>query len=432
MTRILIVDDDQANRNILTRMLEAEFEVEIIEATNGLEALAELSRHPVSLVLLDVRMPIMDGVETLEAIRTSPELSSLPVCIMTVDRKETLVLRTLQLGVEDFILKPFNPRVALPRIRRLLALSSDPPACKRRAFSFDGDSQILIVDESDQFRGFFREQVAARCGIVDVRSGVEALQHCLERAPDAVFVGEHIGLLDRERLARKIRELDDCRTAFLIAIAPFDSRPTRPPDGYDGVLVQTFDRSVFWAGITAAVRTHETTLLSRDSALVRATVTAVQQACGLLLDLEVTSAPASPDSQRREWRGVRLTLDDKRVTTVLEYAMPVMVVRSGLGRQRGAASPHLFGEDDVATAISEIATTAGRRLVAAFMAGGVAVEPGVTEPLPDWVNDRTDSAADDGLVDAFATAFKSGEGELCARLILRQHASEAVALKTTT
>ena len=119
---VLIVDDIEINRDALGVILEDDYN--LIYAENGKEALEAMYRHEddLSVVLLDLNMPVMDGYEVMERIRQDERLSHLPVIVLTADKNAEL--QALQMGAVDFITKPFDiPEVILTRVDRILELS---------------------------------------------------------------------------------------------------------------------------------------------------------------------------------------------------------------------------------------------------------------------------------------------------------------------
>ena len=135
---ILIVDDEPRIRDFVRMNLELEH-YNVIEATNGIEAIDELREHLPDLVVLDVMMPEMDGFETLKAMR---EVSNVPVIMLTVRQDEQDRIRGLDLGADDYIAKPFNPRELLSRIRALLRRSFMPPPARKTEIEVDPDLKI--------------------------------------------------------------------------------------------------------------------------------------------------------------------------------------------------------------------------------------------------------------------------------------------------
>ena len=121
---VLIVDDEQINRNILGHIVGDDFDC--VFATNGEEAVAKIQEHGelLSLVLLDLRMPVMDGFEVIRWMKSSDDYAEIPVIVLTSD--ESAEVDSLQLGASDFIMKPFSvPEVILTRMQKTIELYED-------------------------------------------------------------------------------------------------------------------------------------------------------------------------------------------------------------------------------------------------------------------------------------------------------------------
>ncbi len=119
---VLVVDDQELNRDVLEMILEDSYKV--ICAENGKEAIALMQKHceELSLVLLDLMMPVMNGFEVLEFVRNDEELRKIPVIVLTAEKKAEL--KALQMGAADFITKPFDMHeVILARAGRIIELS---------------------------------------------------------------------------------------------------------------------------------------------------------------------------------------------------------------------------------------------------------------------------------------------------------------------
>ena len=118
---VLVVEDQEINRDVLGMILEDDYDV--IYAENGEEGLEQMRSHldKLSIVLLDLMMPVMDGFEVLRHMRGDPELASMPVIVLTAEKNAEL--RALQLGAADFITKPFDAHeVILARVARIIEL----------------------------------------------------------------------------------------------------------------------------------------------------------------------------------------------------------------------------------------------------------------------------------------------------------------------
>ena len=139
---ILVVDDETINRQMLGFMLSAQYEV--LYAENGLEAWAMIEQYAekLSLVILDILMPEMDGLQLLEKVKTSKAYCNIPVMMLTSDKESELT--ALRLGAMDFITKPYDaPEIILARIQRII--------------EFVEDKQIIQDYEHDPLTGLYTD-----------------------------------------------------------------------------------------------------------------------------------------------------------------------------------------------------------------------------------------------------------------------------------
>jgi two-component system chemotaxis response regulator CheY len=107
---ILVVDDSAAIRKILTRVLrQTGMAIQTIhEAGDGQDALAVMAQHKVDLVLTDINMPKMDGLQLLASIKASPQWHTIPVVMITTEGGETKVAEAVRLGAAGYVRKPFT------------------------------------------------------------------------------------------------------------------------------------------------------------------------------------------------------------------------------------------------------------------------------------------------------------------------------------
>lgn len=105
---ILAVDDDLINLKLLKSMLIKNPDVkEVIEAKNGADAIGQIkSRSDINLILLDIIMPIMNGLEVLKVVRSDKNIEQIPIIVLTTD--ETKKTEALELGANDFLMKPIR------------------------------------------------------------------------------------------------------------------------------------------------------------------------------------------------------------------------------------------------------------------------------------------------------------------------------------
>lgn len=117
---ILIVDDVTTNLKLAAEVLQGHYKLSM--AKSGAQAIQFLQKARPDLILLDIRMPEMDGYETLEAIKANPDTANIPVVFLTVDDQRESEIKGLKMGAMDFILKPFEPGVMLSRIDKILQI----------------------------------------------------------------------------------------------------------------------------------------------------------------------------------------------------------------------------------------------------------------------------------------------------------------------
>lgn len=119
--KILNVDDDMINRKLLTTMIKKDQEVsEVVEVSNGEEALKELKSGKFDIVLLDIIMPILDGLEVIRVMKSDKTLKDIPIIILTTD--ETKKTKALELGANDFLPKPVRTGPLLDKIKQWTSL----------------------------------------------------------------------------------------------------------------------------------------------------------------------------------------------------------------------------------------------------------------------------------------------------------------------
>ena len=120
--RVLIVDDSAVMRKIVERSLrQAGIEIlEVLEAGNGVEGLAALQQTGVDLILSDINMPAMDGLEFLQTLRCLDNSKNTPVVMITTEGSESRVVEALSAGARGYIRKPFTPDQVKERVTPLL------------------------------------------------------------------------------------------------------------------------------------------------------------------------------------------------------------------------------------------------------------------------------------------------------------------------
>jgi len=121
---VLVVDDSKIMREMIVACLRAQDGLAFTHAASGLEAIEQLSLKPFDLVILDLNMPDIGGVEVVEFIRGQDTLRDLPILIVTTRGDEESRTRVLAAGASRFMTKPFAPDTILGEVRALLTVDA--------------------------------------------------------------------------------------------------------------------------------------------------------------------------------------------------------------------------------------------------------------------------------------------------------------------
>jgi DNA-binding response OmpR family regulator len=185
---ILVVDDHSDNRELLTRRLEREG-FKVLAAESGRQALTYLKDGKVSLILLDVMMPEMSGIEVLQAVREAYSASELPVIMVTAKAQSDDVVEALGQGANDYVTKPVDFPVVLARVQAQLRIRRPPaddevsdPRDLRPGLVLDGRYRLEARVGSGNFGTVYK----ARHLELDHTVAVKVLQTSAVTDPDAV------------------------------------------------------------------------------------------------------------------------------------------------------------------------------------------------------------------------------------------------------
>lgn len=146
---VLVVDDEKALRDFVRRNLEAR-QYKVLTACNGLEALAAFQTNAIDLVILDLMMPHLDGLETTRRIRQS---SNTPIIILTALGEEADKVRAFDLGADDYLTKPFGVGELMGRIKAVLRRAhwqESTPAAERLVrgeICLDAERHVVLLND---------------------------------------------------------------------------------------------------------------------------------------------------------------------------------------------------------------------------------------------------------------------------------------------
>ncbi len=215
--RVLVVDDNEVSREILAEMLRF-FHLDVAVASNGASAmgmLQETGKRPFDIVLMDWRMPPMNGDEVTRRIHANPAIQPKPKVVMvTAYGREDVIRAAEQAGVAGFLVKPVSPSIlldtlltSLGRGRLFEEQSGDAP--RDGICDFHG-ARLLLVEDNEINREFATELLRRMNTQVDcAENGQEALALVQARNYDAVLMDIHMPVMDGLEASRRIRALGE-------------------------------------------------------------------------------------------------------------------------------------------------------------------------------------------------------------------------------
>ncbi len=185
--KILTVDDSKTVRIIVKKSFKA-FDCDIVEAQNGVEGLAMAAKESPDIILLDITMPVMDGVEMITKLKSDPALKSIPVIMLTAEAGRENVMKIAKIGVRDYIVKPFKEEVLVDKVSRVIDLRPAGEAEPEQK-KIDDPIDILVLEDKPAII----EQIKRGFGhtpwnVHGVASTGEAIDFCQRTVPDCIII----------------------------------------------------------------------------------------------------------------------------------------------------------------------------------------------------------------------------------------------------
>ena len=208
--RILVIDDDIVNLKIAEHVLEKDYNVTC--AKSGMEGIDILKSNDIDLVLLDLYMPDMNGMDVLAKIREDASISSVKVVILTSSGMKTDVTEAIRLGALDFIKKPFFPTEFLDRIKKVLNIAKK--------------DNILVVDDDKMNLAIVHKMLGIRYDVTCVSSGMDAISYLNNNVPDMILLDLHMPEMNGLEVLEKIREQDNLSDIPVVFLTADNDRKT--------------------------------------------------------------------------------------------------------------------------------------------------------------------------------------------------------------
>jgi two-component system chemotaxis response regulator CheY len=363
---VLVCDDDLVSRRIIKRTIARKSSATVFEASDGLEALELLQTHPFDLLIIDLEMPVMGGIEVIKTIRRSQSLASIRVVVISGHKENDVVIDAVKLKVSDFLVKPIDQDFLASRMARLISAIGERRVTPRRTSGLSANAVALIADGDPDFRQYFKDVVGTRCTLREAGSGAEALRMCLRENPDVLFVGTDLGLLRATEVVTHVRAAKGDQIRVIGIPAKSEAEAARRLGLYDEVLARSYDPARFGRDIARLLRPLVPfELLTQEVPNIRTRVLrAAEQVFGRMLSTDV-----EPAERPAEITGPRASAT---VTITRPTFVATLRVRFDLASGRVLAGAFLecdgsdLGDEDVVSVAGELVNVLGGRILAAF------------------------------------------------------------------
>ncbi len=253
--KILTVDDSKTIRMIVARAFRT-FACEILEAADGVEGLAMVNRERPDIILLDYTMPVMDGFEMLNRLKSDPETRNIPVVMLTAEAGRDNVLKIARLGVRDYLVKPFKEDLVVERVGRIIDLKAWNEATAK-VKRFDDPLRILLVDDKpailEQVKQGLSDTTWTLHGLTQAG---QAVDFCAGQMPDAIIVslslpeGAGFMLFQMMRAAFKTKSIPIFALSVKTAL---DEQQRAQQMGFSGIITKPIDIEELKSKVTRAL-----------------------------------------------------------------------------------------------------------------------------------------------------------------------------------
>ena len=289
--KILIVNDEPTVRHLLARWITRSMTAEVLEAEDGLQALESIAVRGVDLVIADVKMPVLNGIEMLSIIRADPANADLEVIVASGVGTEDTVRQAIGLGVSDYLLKPLQQDRVITRVEK--ARQRVMEARQKKSSGLDRSrTRILIADPDPNFCDFADAALSVQFDVQTTRTVGDVLVRVLRWKPDLILLSPELPRPPLEFMLGKVRNLGEKNELRVFLLVDSESQV---PDSEDvaGWLPHTYVPESFLSNVVqllAGEAAPQHGILSWVGSLEPEIVTALRQSLGMMTGEEPTDA----------------------------------------------------------------------------------------------------------------------------------------------
>jgi len=255
---LLVADDNEMNREMLCRRLEKQGYT-VASVCDGQEALELMAIEDFDLILLDIMMPILDGYSVLERMNNDPKLRLIPVIVLTAENDASNIIRCIELGANDYLVKPFDMVALRNRIARcLLHKRVREDIAGELNWEGEGVPDILIVEDDEMSRELLEKRVA-RSGyhVTAVSDGEAAIKAVNERHVDLVLLDimmPGMSGIDVLEAIRKNTDLNNVQVIMISALDDNESIEKCMQMGAEDFITKPFNALILKSRILSCIR----------------------------------------------------------------------------------------------------------------------------------------------------------------------------------
>ncbi|MFP4156998.1 MAG: response regulator [Opitutales bacterium] len=236
-TRILTVDDSRTVHILVSKAFK-DCGVEILKASNGVEGLSVASKEDPDLILLDITMPVMDGVEMLTRLKGDPQLKQIPVVMLTAEGGRDAVMKIAKMGIRDYIVKPFSEDKLLEKVGRIVDLNKE-----EQEKTILDQLNILVVEDKPVIVDAIKEGLSHLPWEIVVAGGApEGFEKFQDRDFDLVLVSLSLGADSGFELFKKLQEAKKKTPVIgMVVKTDADRQHKAMQVGFDGLITKPLD-----------------------------------------------------------------------------------------------------------------------------------------------------------------------------------------------
>ncbi len=252
MFNVLIVDDDPNVRLFLSRLLTKKFACTVEQAKDGADALSKLKDFDAEVIFLDITMPVMDGVEVLQALRSDENLKDIAVIVLSAVSEKETVARVMSMGVLDYMLKPLLYEHTYNRIKEFFDILRKKKKSQEEIDDLEEiddepeKDKFLIVSTDRQLIEALKIKLHKNYKVLISDNGADGLKLFMKYKPKTVVLGEHLPLLNEKLFATKIKPFREGGRTKIFAIKSDVQNVTKDEQElYDYIITSEKSKEMF-------------------------------------------------------------------------------------------------------------------------------------------------------------------------------------------